>query len=491
VASDSARDVLIRRGNQNEFPALLVESLKIFEERLIIRKRRRVERNPLSHLALQTCPATQQPEGKQEENKGIGPHHRQDGFMKGIGPDQSSVQVDTERRLKLLVERYGVHQEPRRGCRAAFPHHNSGLMEGWDPCYTADKRPIGEPLDKPEGRLPRDQTLKAVLRSWLPATAKVVIAASLIAWLIHRGALNLGAITGALAHWPLLLVVAVLFCGQTLTLAYRWQLLLRAQNVGLLFRDIFSLTMIGLLFNVVSPGAVGGDLIKSYYVHRRVTEHRAEAVATIVLDRITGMITLFIVASVAALPTLLFSTDRRLRGLAFAAVAAAVVALGGMAVAIRMSSAAAASDHPNAAIRFMLRAFGSLLIYKNRPGAFIRPMLVSIFGWLLSCAAFYAAALAAGAPAFSVGLIFLVPLGLMTTTLPVSPGGIGVGQVAFAELFRIGSNGEYSFGANAYTVLQAVQILGSLSVFFFYLGWRRELRETSLPEAATALNDVA
>jgi glycosyltransferase 2 family protein len=325
------------------------------------------------------------------------------------------------------------------------------------------------------------------IRPWLPEIAKAAFAASLIAWLIHRGALDLRAVAEALTRWPLVLVVAVLFCAQAAVLAYRWDILLRAQDAGLRYRDAFSLTMIGLLFNVVSPGAVGGDLIKSYYVHRHARERHAEAVATIVLDRIIGMITLFIVASVAAVPALFFSAgNARLRTLALGAVAAAAVGLGGLALAIRISRAAAARKHSNVAIRFVLRAFGSLLIYRNRPAALIRPMAVSALGWLLSCAAFYAAALAVGAPAFSLGLIFLVPLGLMTTALPVSPGGIGVGQVAFAELFRIASNGEYSFGANAYTVLQAVQIVGSLSGFFFYLGWRRELRAAAPPEVPTS-----
>ncbi len=325
------------------------------------------------------------------------------------------------------------------------------------------------------------------IRPWLPSVAKAAFAASLIAWLIRRGALDLRAVAEALTRWPLVLVVAVLFCTQTAVLAYRWDILLRAQDAGLRYRDALSLTMIGLLFNVVSPGAVGGDLIKSYYVHRHARERRAEAVATIVLDRVIGMITLFIVASVAAVPALFFSAgNARLRTLALGAVAAAAIGLGGLALAIRISRAAAARNHSNFAIRFVLRAFGSLLIYRDRPAALLRPMAVSTVGWLLPCAAFYAAALAAGAPAFSVGLLFLVPLGLMTTALPVSPGGIGVGQVAFAELFRIASNGEYSFGANAYTVLQAVQILGSLSGFFFYLGWRRDLRASSPPEVPTS-----
>jgi hypothetical protein len=324
--------------------------------------------------------------------------------------------------------------------------------------------------------------------SWVVAAAKGLFAASLIAWLIHRGALDLGAIGGAFSrHWLLVLAVALLFVAQTLLIALRWQTLLSAHLAGVKFGKVFSLTMIGLLFNVVSPGAVGGDLIKGYYVHQQARSHRAEAVTTIVLDRVVGLLGLFLVAAFTALPNLFsVSENARLRTLALAAVAAAVLGLGSLAVAIGLSPATASRKRRNSAISFLLRAFESLTPYKDRPGVLLRSIALSMVVWMLGCAAFYAAALAAGAPAFPKGLLFLVPLGFLATALPVSPGGIGVGQVAFAELFRIASNGAYDFGANAYTVFQAVQILGSLCGFVFYLAQRQEIRamtESAAPPA--------
>ena len=105
-----ASDALVGRGNQNQFPARLVAALKIFEELLVVRQRRRVKRNPSSHLPLEAGPATQQPEGKQEKKERIGSHQRQQRLMQGIGPDERSVQVDAQRRFELLVDCYRLHR---------------------------------------------------------------------------------------------------------------------------------------------------------------------------------------------------------------------------------------------------------------------------------------------------------------------------------------------------------------------------------------------
>jgi hypothetical protein len=47
-----------------------------------------------------------------------------------------------------------------------------------------------------------------------------------------------------------------------------------------------------------------------------------------------------------------------------------------------------------------------------------------------------------------------------------------VGQLAFAELFRVTSNGEFTFGANVFTVFQSVVFVIYLSGFFFYISYR-------------------
>ena len=58
------------------------------------------------------------------------------------------------------------------------------------------------------------------------------------------------------------------------------------------------LGFIGMVFNLVIPGAVGGDLIKAAYLVR-MRIRKTQAIASMVIDRIVGLLGLFILAAIA------------------------------------------------------------------------------------------------------------------------------------------------------------------------------------------------
>ena len=98
--------------------------------------------------------------------------------------------------------------------------------------------------------------------------------------------------------WSLLtLALGCVLLGTCLSFV-RWFILVRA--LGLRFRllDAFRLGFVGYLFNFVGPSAVGGDLLKAYLVARDQKARRTEAVATILLDRISGLLGLLCLSSV-------------------------------------------------------------------------------------------------------------------------------------------------------------------------------------------------
>ncbi len=96
------------------------------------------------------------------------------------------------------------------------------------------------------------------------------------------------------------LLFAFLGYGMVLLLCiYRWKLLLDVQGVKLTFFTLIRLSMIGIFFNLVVPGAVSGDLFKMYYISSHSSGKTTEAVLTIMLDRIIGLFGLFLVTSIA------------------------------------------------------------------------------------------------------------------------------------------------------------------------------------------------
>jgi uncharacterized protein (TIRG00374 family) len=75
----------------------------------------------------------------------------------------------------------------------------------------------------------------------------------------------------------------------------RWQWILNVQGLKVKFSRLFSISFIGLFFNAFMLGSTGGDVIKAWYVAHETHHKKAEAVATVVVDRLIGLLALFII----------------------------------------------------------------------------------------------------------------------------------------------------------------------------------------------------
>lgn len=91
----------------------------------------------------------------------------------------------------------------------------------------------------------------------------------------------------------------IYFVGLILTFS-RWHTLVRALELPFAYRDALRLGFIGNVFNLVIPGAVGGDVIKGAFFCREQTRKRnTRAIASIVMDRILGLTGLFLLGALA------------------------------------------------------------------------------------------------------------------------------------------------------------------------------------------------
>lgn len=78
----------------------------------------------------------------------------------------------------------------------------------------------------------------------------------------------------------------------------RFGLLLRAQGVVLPWTRVFGIVFVGIFFNLFGLGAVGGDVVKIFYVVREAQSKKAAAGFTVLMDRIVGLIVLVGIAAV-------------------------------------------------------------------------------------------------------------------------------------------------------------------------------------------------
>ena len=95
-------------------------------------------------------------------------------------------------------------------------------------------------------------------------------------------------------HWYAIWAILI-FLPVPLLQSLRLVWMLAVQDVRLSYWNAMKLTYAGNFFNFALPGTTGGDLIKAYYI-TRFPHHKTEAVTTVFLDRVIGLLGLVTLA---------------------------------------------------------------------------------------------------------------------------------------------------------------------------------------------------
>jgi uncharacterized protein (TIRG00374 family) len=316
--------------------------------------------------------------------------------------------------------------------------------------------------------------------------AKLVIAAVLIAWLLHSGTLDLGALRLFLDRPELMVANLAVLAFAIVLGGLRWRLLLRLADVRLTVGRALQLHLTALFFNVVIPGNIGGDVLKSVYVARDAAPAKRPTVFLIAfVDRLIGVGSLVVIAFIVVL--LRGGEVWAIPGLRELAVIVVVLAaLTLLAPIVVLVLVRRTVDRPEeaTATRFG-RLFGQLVsatrLISAGPGTLLSALGLATLLHLAGMVMFAVLATAVSTHDVSLWSIASVyPLGMLTLFVPISPAGIGVGHVAFERLFAIvGLTG----GANVFNLFLIGQTTPCLLGVLPYLTLRRR---TTLPTVAEA-----
>ena len=78
----------------------------------------------------------------------------------------------------------------------------------------------------------------------------------------------------------------------------RWRWLLRTLGLNCSRRDAFRLGFLGLMLNLAPLGIVGGDAVKAVMIARKNPDYKAQAVASVIIDRFLGLLVMFICGTI-------------------------------------------------------------------------------------------------------------------------------------------------------------------------------------------------
>lgn len=130
--------------------------------------------------------------------------------------------------------------------------------------------------------------------------SKALISIALLSWLISYTEIDWLKITNAVNHTSFWIGFACIFVN-ILGQAMRWVLALRIFGISLSLRPSIHITFISQFFQVATVGALGGEAARSHYLRKEAQISISHAAAASVLDRVIGLFTMSFIGIVGAL----------------------------------------------------------------------------------------------------------------------------------------------------------------------------------------------
>lgn len=262
----------------------------------------------------------------------------------------------------------------------------------------------------------------------------------------------------ALAPALLFLVLA------SLCVTTRWWRLLALNHCPTRWYDAFRFTYSGLFFNAVIPGINGGDVARAVAVVRGHPDRRGDAFMTVVVDRVLGLVGMVVLGTV-----LVLLADDRLAPLK--------LPVGLFCGALLLGAALFFAPPVRRLVRFeevarrlpqgerLLRLDAGARRLLRAPGEVAIALALSFGNHVLNGMAVFAAARALGSDLGFADWLATMAIGNTVAALPLSPGGLGVGEVLFGSLAELlGST--YAIGVATSLLyrlaLYAMSLLGGL-----------------------------
>jgi hypothetical protein len=339
--------------------------------------------------------------------------------------------------------------------------------------------PAGPPI--PE----RQSTRSTGARPWRLAVTgiKIALVAGILAWLWCSGRIELRTFQKLQHGWMWAVYGFLCFLPMFFLCAVRLRLLLGALNLPGSLGHTFSWTMIGSFFDVAMPSSNGGDVVKAYYVaHHAGKGLRSVAVMSVMLDRVIGLLALFLFALIVALAAGRHVTGQPglerlpaiLAGICGGTLAAFAIVVSPFVErsALRQRLMARLPYHTR-----LEKLYAALAGLRSRWGVLLAMLGLSLVIQVCGCAGILCLAQGLEFRALDTGQpvpldvlesLVVLPLAVFLNTFGVA-GGWGVGEAAFGELFRVmlGVSGGVELAIVFHFVSMLTRLLGAPWVLLY------------------------
>jgi glycosyltransferase 2 family protein len=292
------------------------------------------------------------------------------------------------------------------------------------------------------------------MKDYIFKSIKLIFVLSVFYYLYKNNHIDLGSFIALKNNTLLNLFLLILILLTLLLGALRWFLILRYSKINIKFIQVFKIIYICGFFNNFMFGNIGGDVLRIYYATNLSTKNKVKNGFTILLDRFFGLIGLLCLGLISLLIMLIISKEYIFLLYLFFGILLAMFVF--------------------FALFFFLKKykkFLNLMIFLNlNKKLFILGVLISIFLFFTVHISIFFISNFIFDFRISLNHIFLANFfSSLVGAIPITPGGIGVGEAAFVfinnNFFKIYLDNL----ANILIYYRILNLLFSLpSLYFFF-----------------------
>jgi hypothetical protein len=303
------------------------------------------------------------------------------------------------------------------------------------------------------------------LKQKLFTFAKIAISLGLIAYVFSK--VHVQAVVASLAAanpWLILLALAFYVLAIGISGA-KWNVLLRALDVQVPFREVLRYIFVGFFFNNVLPANIGGDVMRGYGM-ARTTDRTADTAVSVVVDRLIGLLAYVSTAAVMAIVVITLMGHTNLRWLFNLALVALVTMVAVTAVLfsrrLRRQVGQLLTRGPMTRVAPLYASIsGALDAYRFRYRALLMAFFIALAGLMVTNIVNWLLFEAVGGGVPFVDVLLFNPLIALVLLVPISIGGHGVIQGAYPFFYALlGVPTEQAVAVSV--LMSAIIIVGSL-----------------------------
>ena len=273
---------------------------------------------------------------------------------------------------------------------------------------------------------------------------KLAVTLGLVAFVVYQA--NLHDPDGRRLFWETLKGVDLFYLGISLGVglvmnllsSYKWQVLLLSRRIVVSLYRLFAIYYIGKFFNLFLPTGMGGDVARIYQLGR-LTGTSTESLASVFIERFTGMITLTIVSLVAVLVSLReHDLPIITNSLAVCVVLISILIwlmLDRRPLALFSNLITGRFESLTPLIQKLARTHDAVRAYKDNLPTLWYTFAISLLFYFLAVINVWVSALAFSREVEFLTILVAVPAIMLIMNLPVSIGGLGLMEAAYTIIF--------------------------------------------------------